>query len=138
CVCGCVGFCSPFFRKFALFQKRGVKIGKVRNHQTKTALKRCLRAGNWLRGRDLNPRPSGYEPDELPGCSTPRALCLSTLGVALGPGKPFYSFSRNGRYQMSKPRRSRNPSGPRTAKRSSTRAIFVNECARKLRPEVRT
>ena len=26
----------------------------------------------WLRGRDLNPRPSGYEPDELPGCSTPR------------------------------------------------------------------
>jgi hypothetical protein len=31
----------------------------------------CIR-GNWLRGRDLNPRPSGYEPDELPGCSTPR------------------------------------------------------------------
>src|SRR5438552_2594513 len=30
------------------------------------------RRGNWLRGRDLNPRPSGYEPDELPGCSTPR------------------------------------------------------------------
>jgi hypothetical protein len=27
---------------------------------------------NWLRGWDLNPRPSGYEPDELPGCSTPR------------------------------------------------------------------
>src|SRR5438445_8200804 len=27
---------------------------------------------HWLRGRDLNPRPSGYEPDELPGCSTPR------------------------------------------------------------------
>ena len=29
---------------------------------------------NWLRGRDLNPRPSGYEPDELPGCSTPRSI----------------------------------------------------------------
>ena len=28
--------------------------------------------GNWLRGLDLNQRPSGYEPDELPGCSTPR------------------------------------------------------------------
>ena len=26
----------------------------------------------WLRGPDSNRRPSGYEPDELPGCSTPR------------------------------------------------------------------
>jgi hypothetical protein len=25
-----------------------------------------------LRGRDLNPRPLGYEPNELPDCSTPR------------------------------------------------------------------
>jgi hypothetical protein len=26
---------------------------------------------NWLRERDLNPRPFGYEPNELPDCSTP-------------------------------------------------------------------
>ena len=26
---------------------------------------------HWLRGLDLNQRPSGYEPDELPYCSTP-------------------------------------------------------------------
>ena len=30
------------------------------------------RASERLRGQDLNLRPSGYEPDELPDCSTPR------------------------------------------------------------------
>ncbi len=32
---------------------------------------------SWVRGLDLNQRPSGYEPDELPGCSTPRQHSLS-------------------------------------------------------------
>jgi hypothetical protein len=27
----------------------------------------------WLRGLDLNQRPLGYEPNELPGCSTPHS-----------------------------------------------------------------
>src|ERR1700678_4067875 len=33
---------------------------------------RHLEKKKGLRGQDLNLRPSGYEPDELPGCSTPR------------------------------------------------------------------
>jgi hypothetical protein len=33
----------------------------------------------WLRGRDLNPRPLGYEPNELPDCSTPRHPNIQSL-----------------------------------------------------------
>ena len=33
--------------------------------------RRCRTLMGWLRGHDLNMRPLGYEPNELPGCSTP-------------------------------------------------------------------
>ena len=32
----------------------------------------------------MNPRPSGYEPDELPGCSTPQSRAYN------GPDKPIW------------------------------------------------
>ncbi len=38
-----------------------------------------LRMKIWLRGPDLNRRPSGYEPDELPSCSTPRLYFYNQL-----------------------------------------------------------
>ncbi len=40
-----------------------------RPHQMGAVNDLCV---NWFAGQDLNLRPSGYEPDELPGCSTPR------------------------------------------------------------------
>ena len=38
----------------------------------------------WERGQELNQRPSGYEPDELPDCSTPQ----QKRNYA-GPGRPW-------------------------------------------------
>jgi hypothetical protein len=46
-------------------------------------------ARNWLRGLDLNQRPSGYEPDELPGCSTPRSKWTVNLSYLLMRRKRF-------------------------------------------------
>ena len=39
---------------------------------TRLSPERLVRLEKWLRGGDLNPRPLGYEPNELPDCSTPR------------------------------------------------------------------
>ena len=47
----------------------------------------------WLRGRDLNPRPLGYEPNELPDCSTPRHLTY-TRSRLVGLGRVELPTSR--------------------------------------------
>ena len=63
---------------------QGLRLDPRRDHPGARALrpgqavrqaeKGCLAPApaTWLRGLDLNQRPSGYEPDELPDCSTPR------------------------------------------------------------------
>jgi hypothetical protein len=55
---------------------QGKEIGQKEKHLE------SLQDAWWLRGPDLNQRPSGYEPDELPDCSTPRYL-LFAVGLSL-------------------------------------------------------
>ena len=45
---------------------------KLKQEVKKSFKVRFLGVLDWLREEDLNLRPSGYEPDELPNCSIPR------------------------------------------------------------------
>ena len=51
---------------------------------------------NWLREKDLNQRPSGYEPDELPSCSIPRYKTKNggERGIRTPAPSPTSRFSR--------------------------------------------
>jgi hypothetical protein len=68
-----------------LVDERFSDTGRTRRRPKPVGLRACeasgsLNVGFWLRGQDLNLGPSGYEPDELPGCSTPRWCVLWAPG----------------------------------------------------------
>ena len=63
----CVGLCKSCVRVSEVVRRRRRGGG----HKKSRSFLRLF-CDFWLRGQDLNLRPSGYEPDELPGCSTPR------------------------------------------------------------------
>ena len=62
-----------------------------------TKIKTALRLFLWLRELDLNQRPSGYEPDELPSCSIPRYVYIIcslvpfvNRNLKINQKKPYY------------------------------------------------
>ena len=84
----------PFGRGiFSACRKSATLFARLSRDESKKKYDRSFdRSYEWLRGLDLNQRPSGYEPDELPDCSTPRyGVCapLWPFAEAVSLGAPL-------------------------------------------------
>ena len=77
--CRFVGFNPKVAGYMFSFTKTYMSLDGLSNlpfRQRKKKMKSCDFTLFLLRGKDLNLRPSGYEPDELPSCSTPRYVAI--------------------------------------------------------------
>ena len=83
-----VGSAALTVRRTVIHYRLTLRFIRPRAHTPRSGtakIKKPLlkRMAFWLRRLDLNQRPSGYEPDELPGCSTPRYLRHRFFGALL-------------------------------------------------------
>ena len=98
-----------------------------------TCVRQVARSSFWLRGGDLNPRPLGYEPNELPDCSTPRQESFESFGSF----EPFEPFELFGSFEPFGSFGSFEPFGSFGSFRGSNRSdrCAVRTCERIARPD---